>query len=96
MSGYLVAGVIVATLVLTGCGESSDNGDSPQPNKGAANGGQSGPGSKANAKARLMARTRARFRARQRARQHALGGSGAVTHRPIRRRRAAAEKWRWT
>lgn len=68
MSGYLVAGVIVATLVLTGCGESSDNGDSPQPNKGAANGGQSGPGSKAKAKARLKARTRARFRARQRAR----------------------------
>ena len=35
-------------------------------------------------------------RARQRARQHALGASGAVTRRPIRRRRAAAEKWRWT
>jgi transposase len=38
---------------------------------------------------------RAARRARQRARQHAQGGSGAVTRRPIRRRRTAAEKWRW-
>ena len=38
---------------------------------------------------------RAARRARQRARRHAQGGSGAVTRRPIRRRRSAAEKWRW-
>lgn len=38
---------------------------------------------------------RAARRARQRARRHAQGGSGAVTRRPIRRRRPAAEKWRW-
>jgi hypothetical protein len=38
---------------------------------------------------------RAARRARQRQRRHALGGSGAVTRRPIRRRRAANDKWRW-
>jgi len=38
---------------------------------------------------------RAARRARQRARRHAQGGSGATTKRPIRRRRTAAEKWRW-
>ncbi len=68
MSGYLVAGLIAAALALTGCGESSNSGDSPRPNKDAANGGQFGPGSKAKAKARLQARARARSRARQRAR----------------------------
>lgn len=38
---------------------------------------------------------RAARRARQRQRRHAQGGSGACTHRPIRRRRTAADKWRW-
>lgn len=32
-------------------------------------------------------------RLRQRNRRHALGGSGACTHRPIRRRRTAFDKW---
>jgi hypothetical protein len=38
---------------------------------------------------------RAGRRARQRERRHALGGSGATTKRPIRRRRTANDKWRW-
>ena len=38
---------------------------------------------------------RAARRARQRQRRHAQGGSGACTRRPIRRRRKAADKWRW-
>lgn len=38
---------------------------------------------------------RAARRARQRHRRHAQGGSGACTHRPIRRRRTTADKWRW-
>jgi len=38
---------------------------------------------------------RAARRARQRQRRHSQGGSGAVTRRPIRRSRAAAQ-WRWT
>jgi DDE superfamily endonuclease len=38
---------------------------------------------------------RAARRARQRQRRHAQGGSGACTRRPIRRRRTAADKWRW-
>jgi hypothetical protein len=38
---------------------------------------------------------RAARRARQRQRRHSQGGSGAITRRPIRRRRTAAEKWQW-
>jgi hypothetical protein len=38
---------------------------------------------------------RAVRRARQRVRRHALGGSGAVARRPIRRRRTSNDKWRW-
>jgi hypothetical protein len=38
---------------------------------------------------------RAARRARQRARRHEQGGSGACTRHPIRRRRTAADKWRW-
>ena len=37
---------------------------------------------------------RATRRARSRARRHAVGGSGACTRRPVRRRRPAAEEWR--
>ena len=37
---------------------------------------------------------RALRRARARKRRHALGGSGACTRRPIRRRRSMVEKWR--
>jgi len=37
---------------------------------------------------------RAGRRARARKRRHALGGSGACTRRPIRRRRSIIEKWR--
>jgi len=36
---------------------------------------------------------RATRRVRSRQRRHALGGSGACTHRPIRRRRTKLEKW---
>jgi len=36
---------------------------------------------------------RAVRRARSRQRRHALGGSGACTHRPIRRRPTIIEKW---
>jgi hypothetical protein len=39
---------------------------------------------------------RAARRARSRARRHALGGSGAYTTRPIRRRQTKVEKWRST
>lgn len=40
---------------------------------------------------------RAARRARSRRRRHALGGSGAYTHRPVRRaRRTTIEKWRYT
>lgn len=35
-------------------------------------------------------------RLRQRNRRHAQGGSGAYTRQPIRRRRSAADKWRWS
>jgi DDE superfamily endonuclease len=38
---------------------------------------------------------RARRRARARDRRHALGGSGACTRRPVRRRSSAVEKWRY-
>jgi hypothetical protein len=38
--------------------------------------------------------TRAARRQRARQRRHALGGSGAQTHRPIRRRPAKATQWR--
>lgn len=38
---------------------------------------------------------RAARRARQRERRHAQGGSGACSRQPIRRRRTAADKWRW-
>ena len=37
---------------------------------------------------------RATRRARSRARRHAVGGSGACTRRPVRRRRPAVEEWR--
>ena len=37
---------------------------------------------------------RAARRERARQRRHALGGSGAQTHRPLRRRATTAEKWR--
>jgi len=37
---------------------------------------------------------RAARRARSRQRRHALGGSGACTYRPIRRRKTMVEKWR--
>jgi len=37
---------------------------------------------------------RAARRARARQRRHALGGSGAQTHRPVRRRLARATQWR--
>jgi hypothetical protein len=39
---------------------------------------------------------RAARRERSRARRHALGGSGAYTKRPIRRRQTKVEKWRST
>jgi hypothetical protein len=38
---------------------------------------------------------RAQRRARARNRRHALGGSGACTRRPVRRRRNVLEKWRY-
>ncbi len=38
---------------------------------------------------------RAERRARARKRRHALGGSGAYTRRPIRRRIGIMEKWRY-
>jgi transposase len=38
---------------------------------------------------------RALRRARARKRRHALGGSGACTRRPIRRRRSVVEEWRY-
>jgi hypothetical protein len=38
---------------------------------------------------------RARRRARARDRRHALGGSGACTRRPVRRRSSVVEKWRY-
>ena len=38
---------------------------------------------------------RADRRARARSRRHALGGSGACTRRPVRRRRSIVEKWRY-
>ena len=38
---------------------------------------------------------RAARRARSRQRRHALGGSGACTHRPIRRRKTIVEKWQF-
>ena len=38
---------------------------------------------------------RAARRARSHERRHRQGGSGACTRRPIRRRRTAANKWRW-
>lgn len=37
---------------------------------------------------------RSQRRARARSRRHALGGSGACTRRPVRRRRNIVEKWR--
>lgn len=37
---------------------------------------------------------RATRRVRSRQRRHALGGSGACTHRPIRKQRTMVEKWR--
>jgi hypothetical protein len=39
---------------------------------------------------------RAARRARSRQRRHALGGSGAYTRRPIRRRKTIVEKWKFT
>ena len=39
---------------------------------------------------------RAARRARSRQRRHALGGSGACTRRPIRRRKTIVEKWQFT
>ena len=36
---------------------------------------------------------RAARRARSRQRRHALGGSGACTHRPVRRRKTIVQKW---
>ena len=39
---------------------------------------------------------RAARRARSRQRRHALGGSGAYTRRPIRRRKTIVEKWQFT
>lgn len=38
---------------------------------------------------------RALRRVRARKRRHALGGSGACTRRPVRRRRSVVEKWRY-
>lgn len=42
----------------------------------------------------IWAGKRAARRARSRARRHAQGGSGACTHRPIRRK-TTIEQWRW-